>query len=165
MRQFCICIYHKVQKGWATLGWYRSYLTFEWWLLSCIITVVKKEQIAAIFPNDPLPYTTDKWDWSGGNKNLNWGKYFFSDLVKAEILGKIRFSLCEKAEGVGEYGHSPFYVGWSRCSEAIKVIYWSERGSCIILFLYFFSCCICICNCFMLYFYLYLFPVVFLLYL
>ena len=63
MRQFCICIHHKVQKGWATLGWYRSYLTFEWWLLSCIITVVKKEQIAAIFPNDPLPYTT-KWEWS-----------------------------------------------------------------------------------------------------
>ena len=53
----------EVQKGWATLGWYRSYLTFEWWLLSCIITVVKKEQIAAIFPNDPLPYTT-KWEWS-----------------------------------------------------------------------------------------------------
>lgn len=29
----------------------------------------KKEQITAIFFNDPLPYTTHKWDRSGGEKN------------------------------------------------------------------------------------------------
>ena len=29
----------------------------------------KKEQITAIFFNDPLPYTTHKWDRSGG-KNI-----------------------------------------------------------------------------------------------
>ena len=105
MRQFCICIHHKVQKGWATLGWYRSYLTFEWWLLSCIITVVKKEQIAAIFPNDPLPYTT-KWEWS--RKNNFWSKWSES--------------------GVGEYGQILFYVLVCPGVEAIKVIYWSIGG-------------------------------------
>ena len=141
-------------------------LSGGYWASCCIVTIVKNEQIAAIFFNDPLPYTTDKWDWSGGNKYLSRGKYFFSDLVNAQILGKIRFSLCEKAEGVGEYGHSPFYVGWSRCSEAIKVIYWSERGSPLVylydvVFVFFpvafisfvffvfvlVSCCICICMC------------------
>ena len=82
----------------------------------------KKEQITAIFFNDPLPYTTHKWDRSGG-KNICPDKNIFCMTSKMLTFWSKSDLVCVKRVLINMATVPLMLVGPGVHCWAIKVIY------------------------------------------